>query len=369
MNRLCGSGIQSVIARPRMILLGEASVVLAGGMENMSQAPHVIRGARRGFRLGQGALEDSLMVALLDTHCGLYMAQTAEKLAARYGITREMQDDFALRSHTEAARAQKAGLLAEEIVPVEIPAGRGKTIRVEEDDHLRTETTLEQLAELPPAFSKDGTRDGRQRQRHRGRRRRAGDCGGRRRNRRGVEPLARLVSWAFVGVEPAEMGIGPAPAIRRALEKAGLKLDGPRSHRGQRGVRRRSISSVEKELGLDRDKVNVNGGAIALGHPLGASGTRLLLTLALEMRRRGARRGAASACIGGGQGIAMMWRACRHEKAFSPQRPPRIAENARRRNNSTELPWRSKVGVVGCGLMGSGIAQVAAAGYEVTCAR
>jgi acetyl-CoA acetyltransferase family protein len=304
-NRLCGSGIQSVIGAAEQILLGEASVVLAGGMENMSQAPHVIRGARRGFRLGQGALEDSLMVALLDTHCGLYMAQTAEKLAARYGITREMQDLFALRSHTEATRAQKAGIFAEEIVPVEVPAGRGKTIRVESDDHMRTQTSLDQLAQLPPAFSKDGSVT-------------AGNASGivdgaaalviaeeSAAKSLGVEPLARLVSWAFVGVEPAEMGIGPAPAIRRALEKAELQLADLDLIEVNEAFAAQYLS-VEKELGLDRDTVNVNGGAIALGHPLGASGTRLLLTLALEMRRRGARRGAASACIGGGQGIAMI---------------------------------------------------------------
>ncbi len=304
-NRLCGSGIQSVIGAAEQILLGEASVVLAGGMENMSQAPHVIRGARRGFRLGQGALEDSLMVALLDTQCGLYMAQTAEKLAARYGITREMQDVFALRSHTEAARAQKSGILAEEITPVELPAGRGKTVRVEHDDHLRTETSLEQLAGLPPAFSKDGSVT-------------AGNASGivdgaaalvvaeeSAAKSFGVEPLARLVSWAFVGVEPAEMGLGPAPAIRRALEKAKLRIEDLDLVEVNEAFAAQYLS-VEKELGLDRDTVNVNGGAIALGHPLGASGTRLLLTLALEMTRRGVRRGVAGACIGGGQGIAMI---------------------------------------------------------------
>ncbi len=304
-NRLCGSGIQAVINSAEQILLGDASVVLAGGTENMSQAPHVIRGARRGFRLGQGALEDSLMVALLDTVSGLYMAQTAEKLAARYGITREMQDVYALRSHSEATRAQKAGLFAEEIVPVEIPAGRGKTIRVDRDDHMRTETNLEQLAQLPAAFSKDGTVT-------------AGNASGivdgaaalvvaeeSVARSFGIEPLARIVSWAYVGVEPAEMGIGPAPAIRRALEKAKLKLEDLDLIEINEAFAAQYLS-VEKELGLDRDKVNVNGGAIALGHPLGASGARLLLTLALEMKRRGVRRGVASACIGGGQGIAMI---------------------------------------------------------------
>ncbi len=304
-NRLCGSGIQAVINSAEQILLGESKIILAGGTENMSQAPHVIRGARRGFKLGQGKLEDTLMVGLLDTQCGLYMAQTAEKLATRYGVTREEQDLYALRSHSEATRARDAGILAEEIVPVEAPAGRGKTVKVADDDHMRTHTDLEQLAQLPPAFSKDGMVT-------------AGNASGivdgaaalvvadeASAKAMGGEPLARIVSWAYVGVEPSEMGIGPAPAIRRALEKAELTigdLDLIEINEAFAG----QYLAVEKELGLDREKVNVNGGAIALGHPLGATGARLLLTLTMEMKRRGARRGVASACIGGGQGIAMI---------------------------------------------------------------
>jgi acetyl-CoA acyltransferase 2 len=304
-NRLCGSGVQSVIQATEQILLGESKLILAGGTENMSQAPHVIRGARRGFKLGQGALEDSLMVGLFDTQCGLYMAQTAEKLARKYGVTREEQDRYALRSHSEATRAQKDGVFAEEIVPVAAPAGRGKTVTVDRDDHMRTQTDLEQLAKLPPAFTKDGMVT-------------AGNASGivdgaaamviadeATVKALGTEPLARIVSWAYVGVEPSEMGIGPAPAIRRALEKAKLTLvdldliEVNEAFAGQ-------YLAVEKELGLDRARVNVNGGAIALGHPLGATGARLLLTLTMEMRRRGARRGVASACIGGGQGTAMI---------------------------------------------------------------
>jgi acetyl-CoA acetyltransferase family protein len=304
-NRLCGSGIQSVINATEQILLGECSVILAGGTENMSQAPHVIRGARRGFKLGQGALEDSLMVALFDSYCGLYMAQTAEKLAARYGITREEQDMFALRSHRAAQKAREGTVFPEEIVPVEVPRGRGKTVRVEHDDHMRMNTSMEALAQLPAAFSKDGMVT-------------AGNASGivdgaaavvvadeAATRESGVEPLARIGAWATVGVDPAEMGIGPAPAIRKVLERAGLGLDDIDLFEVNEAFAAQYLS-VEKELGLDRDRVNVNGGAIALGHPLGATGTRLLLTLTMEMKRRKAKRGIASACIGGGQGIAML---------------------------------------------------------------
>jgi len=304
-NRLCGSGVQSVIQAAEQILLGESRVILAGGTENMSQAPHVIRGARRGFKLGQGALEDSLMVGLLDTWCGLYMAQTAERLAEKYGVTREEQDRYALRSHSEATRAQAAGVFAEEIVPVEAPAGRGKTVTVDRDDHMRTGTDMDQLAKLPPAFTKDGMVT-------------AGNASGivdgaaamviadeATVKDLGGDPLARIVSWAYVGVEPAEMGIGPAPAIRRALEKAELTLADLDLIEINEAFAAQYLA-VEKELGLDREKVNVNGGAIAVGHPLGATGARLLLTLTMEMRRRDVRRGVAAACIGGGQGIAMI---------------------------------------------------------------
>ncbi|MEO5763305.1 MAG: acetyl-CoA C-acetyltransferase [Vicinamibacteria bacterium] len=301
-NRLCGSGIQSVINASQMMLLGEADVTVAGGMENMTQAPHVIRGARDGFKLGQGALEDSLMVALLDTHCGLYMAQTAEKLASQYGIDRKMMDEFALRSQSAAAAAKAKGVFEEEIVPVEVKQGK-KTFMVKDDDHVRPDTTLEILAALRPAFGKDGMVT-------------AGSASGIvdgaaavvlsiDKGRGNGKPLARVVSWGVAGVPPEIMGIGPAPASRKALADAGLKLEDidlievNEAFAGQ-------YLAVEKELGLDRNKVNVNGGAIALGHPLGASGTRILLTVAMELRRRGGRYGLATACIGGGQGIAMI---------------------------------------------------------------
>jgi acetyl-CoA acyltransferase 2 len=303
-NRLCGSGIQSVVSAAHMIRLGESRLALAGGMENMTQAPHVIRGARSGFRLGEGKLEDTLMVALLDTHCGLYMAQTSDNLARQHKISREDMDAYALRSQKAAAAAAQRGIFAEEIVPVEVGSGR-KTTRVDADDHPRPETTLEVLAALKPAFGKDGFVT-------------AGNASGivdgaaalvvadgEEARRRGLTPLARIVSWGVAGVPPEIMGIGPVPASRRALESAGLSIkdmdlvEVNEAFAGQ-------YLAVEKELGLDRERTNVNGGAIALGHPLGATGTRLLLTLALELRRRKGRYGLATACIGGGQGIAMV---------------------------------------------------------------
>ena len=303
-NRLCGSGFESIVQAAHRILLGEAKTVLAGGMENMSQAPHVIRGARKGLKLGQGALEDSLMVALLDTQCGLYMAQTSDRVAAKYGVTREEQDEYALESQKRAAAAWQACRISEEVAPIEVRAGR-KTIRVERDDHMRPETTLEALAALPPSFGKGGQVT-------------AGNASGivdgaaavvvtsaDTARDRGRKPLGRIVSWGVAGVEPELMGLGPAPAARQALAKAGLSIadvdlwEINEAFAGQ-------ILGVIRELGLDREKLNVNGGAIALGHPLAATGTRCTLTLLKEMRRRGARYGLAAACIGGGQGIAIV---------------------------------------------------------------
>jgi acetyl-CoA acyltransferase 2 len=299
-NRLCGSGIQSIVNAAEQIHLDEATTVLAGGMENMSQAPHVIRGARKGFKLGQANIEDSLMVALLDTYCGLYMAQTSDNLARKYEISREEQDRYALRSQHCAGEAAKK--LQEEIVAV--PVGR-KGELVTEDDHMRPETTMEGLAKLKPAFAKDGFVT-------------AGNASGivdgaamvvvtsaDNAKESGKKPLGRIVSWGITGCDPDIMGIGPVPATRLALQKAGLKLEDldlieiNEAFAGQ-------ILAVSKELGIEQDKLNVNGGAIALGHPLAASGTRLVLTLLYELRRRNKRYGLASACIGGGQGIAMI---------------------------------------------------------------
>lgn len=292
-NRLCGSGIQSIISAAQLIQLDEAKVVLAGGMESMSQAPHVIRGARWGLRLGQGKLEDSLMVALLDTWCGCYMAGTAENLARKYGVTREAQDEFALRSQKLAAAAWESGRFRDEVTAVD---------KFERDDHMRPDTTMEGLAKLKPAFAKDGFVT-------------AGNASGivdggaavvvTTADRARTQPLGRIVSWGIAGVPPEIMGIGPVPAAKMALDKAGLKLSDidlieiNEAFAGQ-------YLSVEKALELDRNKVNVNGGAIALGHPLGASGTRLTMTVLYELKRRKKRYGLAAACIGGGQGIAII---------------------------------------------------------------
>jgi len=301
-NRLCGSGIQAAVSGAQMIQLGEAGLVLTGGVESMSQAPHVIRGLRSGLRLGQGKLEDSLYEALLDTYCGLFMAQTAEKCAAKYGIGRDEQDAYALRSQQEALRAWREGRFADEVVPVEISSRKGTTT-VDRDDHLREDTTLAGLAKLPAAFSKDGTVT-------------AGNASGivdggaalilasdSVVRTRSLRPLARLVASATVGVDPALMGMGPAPATRLVLQRAGLSLEDIDSIEINEAFAGQYLA-VEKELGLDRARTNVNGGAIALGHPLGMTGTRLLLTLTLELKRRGGRYGLAAACIGGGQGIA-----------------------------------------------------------------
>src|SRR5262245_11504534 len=301
-NRLCGSGIQAAVSGGQMIQLGEADVVLSGGMENMTQAPHVIRGLRSGLKLGQGQLEDTLWSALLDTHCGCTMAGTAENCAAKYGVSREEQDAYAIRSQQLADKAWKEGRLKEEVVPVEIKSRQGVEL-FEQDDHMRPDTTIEGLAKLPAAFSKSGCVT-------------AGNASGivdggaalmlasaNGVKTHGLRPLAKLTHWAYVGVEPTLMGMGPVPATRKVLEKAGLTLADLDLIEVNEAFAAQYLS-VEKELGLDRNKVNVNGGAIALGHPLGMTGTRLLLTLTLELRRRGLTRGLATACIGGGQGIA-----------------------------------------------------------------
>jgi len=306
-NRLCGSGMQSLVNAAQMIQLGEAGTVLAGGMESMSQAPHVIRGLRWGLGLGEGKMEDSLMVALLDTYCGLYMANTAELYAEQQGITREKMDEFSLQSQQKAGAAQKACRLAEEITPVALKNRKGEPTgeMFEKDDHLRPETTMEILAKLKPAFGKNGTVT-------------AGNASGivdggaavvmttlAEAEKRGLKPMGRIVSWGIAGVDPKIMGSGPVPASRQALKKAGLKLEDVDLIEVNEAFAGQYLA-VEKELGLDRSKVNVNGGAIALGHPLGATGTRLVITLLYELRRRKAKYGLATACIGGGQGIAMI---------------------------------------------------------------
>ncbi|MBI2956071.1 MAG: acetyl-CoA C-acetyltransferase [Acidobacteria bacterium] len=303
-NRLCGSGLESIIQAAHRLLLGEARLVLAGGMESMSQAPHVLRGARWGFRLGEGALEDSLLVALKDSYCGCYMSDTAENLAPQRGITRQQSDEYALLSQQRADAAYRACRLKDEIAPVEIKTRKGSNLFAE-DDHRRPDTTLEALAALPPAFRPDGILT-------------AGNASGivdgaaavvvtteAEAQRRGSKPLGRLVAWGVAGVEPSIMGIGPVPATRQALARAGLRLDDIDLIEVNEAFAPQYLA-VEKELGLDRERTNVNGGAIALGHPLGATGTRLVLTLLYELRRRSGRYGLATACIGGGQGIALI---------------------------------------------------------------
>ena len=306
-NRLCGSGMQSIINAAQMIQLGEAKVVLAGGMEAMSQAPFSIRG-RDGFTLAPGGkLEDSLMVALLDSYCGLYMANTAELYGEQQGITRQMQDEFALRSQHTADAAYNEGRLQEELVPVPLKNSKGEPTGevFSEDDHRRPQTTLEGLGKLRTAFGKTGTVT-------------AGNASGivdgaaavvlmslESAQKRSLQPLGRIVSWGVAGVDPKIMGRGPVPASKIALQKAGLTLDYIDLIEVNEAFAAQYLA-VEKELGLDRNKVNVNGGAIALGHPLGATGTRLVITLLYELRRRKKKYGLASACIGGGQGIAMV---------------------------------------------------------------
>jgi acetyl-CoA acetyltransferase family protein len=306
-NRLCGSGMQAIVSAAQMIQLGEASVVLAGGMEAMSQAPFSIRG-RDGFSLAPGGkLEDSLMVALLDTFCGCYMANTAELYGEQQGITRQAQDEFALRSQQTADAAYKEHRLQDELVPVPLKNHKGEPTgeNLTEDDHRRPQTTMEGLAKLKPAFGKSGTVT-------------AGNASGivdgaaavvimslEEATKRNVRPMGRIVSWGIAGVEPRLMGRGPVPATKIALQKAGLTLDYIDLIEVNEAFAAQYLA-VEKELGLDRNKVNVNGGAIALGHPLGATGTRLVITLLYELHRRKKKYGLATACIGGGQGIAMI---------------------------------------------------------------
>src|SRR5437667_2797756 len=305
--RLCGSGMQAIVNAAQMIQTDEAKMVLAGGMEAMSQAPFVIRG-RDGFTLAPGGkLEDSLMVALLDSYCGLYMANTAELYGEQQAITRPAQDEFALRSQQKADAAYKDGRLREELVPVPLRNSKGGANgeSLTEDDHRRPQTTMEGLAKLKPAFGKQGTVT-------------AGNASGivdggaavvmmslEEAGKRGIKPLGRIVSWGIAGVDHKLMGRGPVPASKIALQKAGMTLEHIDLIEVNEAFAAQYLA-VEKELGLDREKVNVNGGAIALGHPLGATGTRLVITLLYELRRRKKKYGLATACIGGGQGIAMV---------------------------------------------------------------
>ena len=312
-NRLCGSGFEAIVQAAQQILLDESKAVLAGGGESMSQAPHVIRGARWGLKLGPPApLEDLLWESLTDPQCGYSMAQTAENLAEKYQLTRAEVDAVAERSQRLAKQAWDQGVFDDEVVavPVKDPKTR-QTVPFRADEHMRPATTVEGLARLAPYFKKDGLVTAGNA---------SGICDGAAAcvvasedlaRTRGLKPLGRLVGWAVAGVEPKYMGIGPAPAIRKLLAKTQMKLDQVDLIEVNEAFAPQYLA-VEKELGLPREKVNVHGGAIAIGHPLAASGTRITLHLLHALRKSGRRFGIGSACIGGGQGAAVM------VEAFTP---------------------------------------------------
>lgn len=306
LNRLCGGSLQATVSGAYMIHFGEAEYVLTGGSESLSNCPHSIWNLRTGLGLGQGKMHDTLWDGLVDTYCDLGMGPTAEKLAAQYEITREEADRFALRSQTLTATAQKGGLLAEEIVPVEYTVSRKEKGLFEADENPRA-ATLEKLARLRAAFVKDGQVTA------------GNSCGladgaaavvigsAAAVERDGLEPLGELLAWAAVGVPPEIMGIGPAPAIRTVLERGGLTLDDIGLFEINEAFACQALS-VLKDLGLGEERVNVQGGSLALGHPLGATGARLTLSLLLQMRRKNVKYGVSSMCIGGGQGMAALFR-------------------------------------------------------------
>ncbi len=304
-NRLCGSGFEAITQGAQLILLGEADAVLAGGAESMSQAPHVVRGARWGLRLGPSApLEDLLWEALKDPQCGLSMAETAENLAEEYKLTRQEVDEIAVTSQRRAKQAWDACVFQDEVVGIAVKK-KGQTVEFRADEHMRPETTLEVLLSLKPYFKKDGLVTAGNA---------SGICDGAAATviasddyakAHGLKPLGRLVAWAVAGVEPRIMGIGPAPAARKALQKAQMKLEQLDLVEVNEAFAPQYLA-VEKELGLDRAKTNVHGGAIAIGHPLAASGTRITVHLLHALRQQKKRFGLGSACIGGGQGAAVI---------------------------------------------------------------
>jgi acetyl-CoA C-acetyltransferase len=304
-NKVCGSGLKAVMLAAQAIANGDAQIVIAGGQENMSLAPHVLPGSRDGFRMGDVKMIDSMIVdGLWDVYNKYHMGITAENVAKQYGIDRAQQDAFALESQRKAAAAQDAGRFKEEIVPVPIPQKKGDPIAFDTDEFINRKTSAEALAGLRPAFDKDGTVT-------------AGNASGindgaaavvvmseARASALGLQPLARIAAFAASGVDPKIMGMGPVPASRRTLEKAGWRaadLDLMEINEAFAA----QACAVNKEMGWDVSKINVNGGAIALGHPIGASGCRILVTLLHEMKRRGAKKGLASLCIGGGMGVAL----------------------------------------------------------------
>jgi len=303
-NRLCASGFQALVSAAELILTGQAQAILAGGTESMSQAPHIIRGARWGIPLGKGALEDSLWTALTDTYSGTPMAITAENLAVQYKISQDEVDEYSVLSQKRFAAAQEAGRFKAEITPIELKSKKG-TVVFERDEHNRPDTTVQGLKKLPKVFKKDGVV-------HAGAA--SGICDGAGSaviatrswaERKNLKPIGKLVNWATIGVDPSIMGIGPAPAIRKLLERAEISLEDVDLIEVNEAFAPQYLA-VEKELKLPRERTNVDGGAIAVGHPLGASGARITLHLLYELKRRGARYGIGSACIGGGQGMAVL---------------------------------------------------------------
>jgi acetyl-CoA C-acetyltransferase/acetyl-CoA acyltransferase 2 len=304
-NRLCGSGFEALVQAAMWIETGQAEVVLAGGTESMSQAPLVVRGTRWGWPLGKPPpTEDLLWSALTDSYCGLPMALTAEKLAEQYRISQDEVDERSILSQRRWAAADEAGRFRDELAPVEVKGKKGP-VPFERDEHPRPDTTVEGLRKLPKVFKKDGVI-------HAGAASGIADGAGAfvvatraYADRRGIAPLARLVNWGHAGVDPSVMGIGPVPAVRNALARAGAKLSDFDLFEVNEAFAPQ-VLAVEKELGLPRDLTNVDGGAIALGHPLAASGARIAMHLVYELRRRGAKRAIGSACIGGGQGVAVI---------------------------------------------------------------
>ncbi|MFJ8530358.1 acetyl-CoA C-acetyltransferase [Bacillus sp. NPDC094106] len=305
LNRLCGSGMQSIVSAAQSIASGDAKVVVAGGTENMSLSPHVLRGTRFGSPNKAPKVDDMLWETLTDNYVGCGMGMTAENLAEKYSISREEQDQFSVESQEKAIAARDSGRFAEEIVPVKLKGRKGKEVIFDTDEYIREGASVEGLAKLKPAFKKDGTVT-------------PGNASGINDGAAAVlvaseeyvsehnlKPLAKIVTWGVAGVDPSIMGIGPVPASKKALEKAGLSLDDIGLFEFNEAFASQSIAVI-KELGVDKEKVNVNGGAVALGHPVGASGARITYSLALEMRKRNVKYGLASLCIGGGQGIAII---------------------------------------------------------------
>ena len=302
-NQLCGSGLRTVALGSQAIQLGDSEIVVAGGQENMSLSPHCIH-LRGGVKMGDAHMLDTMIKdGLWDAFNGYHMGTTAENIAEKWQLTRDDQDAFAVASQNKAEAAQKAGRFKDELVSVTITSRRGDTV-VDEDEYIKHGITMENLAKLRPAFSKEGTVT-------------AGNASGindaaaavvlmtaKEAEKRGVDPLARIASWATSGVDPAIMGTGPIPASKAALEKAGWKVDDLDLVEANEAFAAQACA-VNKDMGWDTEKVNVNGGAIAIGHPVGASGTRVLVTLLHEMQRRDAKKGLATLCIGGGMGIAM----------------------------------------------------------------